>query len=68
MPGQPIDEAIADLLRSLNKGQYLILCEAIRQAGGEIRIDPNEFALATAAPNPKLNIDASDGPILIRLV
>jgi hypothetical protein len=68
MPGQPIDEAIADLLKSLNKGQYIILCEAIRQAGGRIEVEASWFARAVASPNPQLNIDSSDGPIVLRLM
>ncbi|AIE87303.1 hypothetical protein [Fimbriimonas ginsengisoli] len=68
MPGQPIDEAIGDLLKSLNKGQYLLLCSAIQQLGGELRIDPAAFSRMLVAENPKMSVSASDGPIVLRLV
>lgn len=62
------DEAIAELLASLNRGQYILLVEAIRQLGGELRIDPLRFSVALQENVPGLNVDATDGPVVLRLV
>jgi hypothetical protein len=45
-----------------------VLVEALRQLGGELRIDPHEYALASNRPLPELTVDASDGPVVLRLV
>lgn len=65
-PNTP-DEAVASLLNGLNKGQYLILLEAVRQAGGELRLDWAEIELAAGRPLPVLHVDASEGPVAIRI-
>ncbi len=61
------DDAIAELLQTLNKGQYLLLVEAIRQLGGELRVDPLRFAAALNDPVPGMSVDATDGPVILRL-
>jgi hypothetical protein len=61
-------EAISELLNAMSKGQYLILAEAIRQLGGEMRIDAESFFASAALPPPPLDVDADDGPIVLRLV
>lgn len=61
------DQAVAALLNSLNKGQYLILLEAVRQLGGEMRIDWPEIEAAAARPLPQMHVDASDGPVVVRI-
>jgi hypothetical protein len=67
MDPQPADEAIAALVNTMNKGQYLLLVTAVRQLGGELRIDPTEFMRLAVAPTPPMNVDASDGPIVLRV-
>jgi hypothetical protein len=64
---QPADAAIASLIDTMNKGQYLLLVSAVRQLGGELRIDATEFMKMAVATTPKMNVDASDGPIVLRL-
>ena len=59
-------QAIAELLNAMSKGQYLILAEAIKQLGGELRLDGDTFFAAAAQPPPGLEVDADDGPIVIR--
>lgn len=61
-------DAIAGLLAMMTKGQYLIFIEALKAAGGEIRIDPAALEQAALTPSPKINIDGDDGPVVIRLV
>lgn len=61
-------EAISELLNAMSKGQYLILVEAIRQLGGEMRLEAGPFFAAAAVPPPRLDVDADDGPIILRLV
>lgn len=58
---------LAEFVNTMNRGQYLILAEAVRQAGGSIRIEPREFAVASQAQLPELYVDATDGPIVMRL-
>lgn len=65
-PASP-DQAVAALLNGLNKGQYLILLEAVRQAGGEIRIDWPAIEAAAVRPLPVLHVDASHGPVVVRI-
>jgi len=59
--------AVAELLNSLNKGQYLILTDAIRQLGGELRLDWEAIAERAKLPPTPLDVDGSDGPIVVRL-
>lgn len=61
------DEAIAEFLNSLNKGQYLVFVEAMRRLGGELRIDPAEFEQATFPPLPGLDVEALDDFVVLRL-
>ena len=63
-PERP-DEQVAALLNTLNKGQYLILMEAVRQLGGELRL--NWEQLVTVPMLPQMYVDASDGPVLLKL-
>jgi hypothetical protein len=63
-PERP-DEQVAALLNTLNKGQYLILMEAVRQLGGELRL--NWEQLVTVPMLPQMFVDASDGPVILKL-
>ena len=63
-PERP-DEQVAALLNTLNKGQYLILMEAVRQLGGELRL--NWEQLVTVPMLPQMYVDASDGPVILKL-
>lgn len=62
------DEAIAEFLNSMTGGQYLILAEAIRQLGGELRIRPEDFAAAAKRSLPSMEVDGTDGVVLLRLM
>jgi hypothetical protein len=65
VPNTPA-QAVAELLNAMSKGQYLILVEAIKQLGGEMRLDGDAFFEAAAQVPPGLEVDADDGPIVIR--
>jgi len=67
IPGSP-PEAVSMLLQGLNKGQYLILVEAIRQLGGELRLDTPAWLDAVKQPWPTIKVDADDGPIVLRIL
>ena len=60
-------EAIAELLTEMTKGQHLLLVEAIKGAGGEIKVDWDGLLAALDEPSQTLVVDAEDGPIMIRL-
>jgi hypothetical protein len=60
------DEQVAALLNSLNKGQYLILMEAVRQLGGQLRLNWDQLT-ANAGALPQMYVDASDGPVVLQL-
>jgi hypothetical protein len=59
-------EAIKELLGGMNRGQHMVLVEALRRAGGEIRIFPDEFARAAMVRPPKVQVDGTDGPVIVR--
>lgn len=61
------DLAIAELINTMNLGQFLILAEAIRQLGGELRIDWRAYGQAALEALPKVEVDMTDGPVVIRL-
>ena len=63
----PNDEEIADLIQSMNRGQYAVLVMALRAAGGELRVDPAEL-VRIAGDRPRLDVDATDGPVVLRLL
>jgi hypothetical protein len=65
-PASP-DQAVANLLNGLNKGQYLILIEAIRQLGGSLTLDWAAVEAGAARPLPEMHVDASTGPVIMRL-
>jgi|GEM_PF-1570231 len=67
MEPQSPDQAIAALLNTMNRGQYLLLVLAMRQSGGELRIDPHEFMQLSTSELPVMEVDASDGPVLLRV-
>jgi hypothetical protein len=61
-------DAIAALLQGMNKGQYEILAMAIAQLGGELRLSADELAVAAMTPASRIEVDDTDGPIILRLV
>jgi hypothetical protein len=66
-PSTP-DHAVAELLNGLNKGQYLILAEAIRQLSGELVLDWATIEAAAARPLRGMHVAATEeGPLVIRL-
>ncbi|RYG18687.1 hypothetical protein EON82_22320 [bacterium] len=71
MAGSPeptrADDAIAEFLNSMTGGQCLILAEAIRQLGGELRIRPQDFAAAAKRPLPSMEVEGTDGVVVLRL-
>jgi hypothetical protein len=66
MEPERADEQVAALLNTLNKGQYLILMEAVRQLGGQLRLNWDQLTANTAAL-PQMYVDASDGPVVLQL-
>jgi hypothetical protein len=64
-PERP-DEQVAALLNTLNKGQYLILMEAVRQLGGQLRLNWEQLTTETRIL-PQMFVDASDGPVILQL-
>lgn len=66
VPSTP-EEAVARLLSSMNKGQYSILIEAIRQLGGELRLDTAGWMRSVIEPLPTIKVDSGDGPIVLRI-
>ncbi|RYG47813.1 hypothetical protein EON79_06335 [bacterium] len=61
-------EAVADILGGLNKGQYLVLLQAVRQLGGELRLDWKAIEAAATEPFAQMEVDDTDGPVVIRIV
>lgn len=67
MASDDLATAIAGSLEGISKGSYLLLVEAIRQLGGEMRVDPRAYAQASVSPLFLLEVDGTDGAIVIRL-
>ena len=65
-PNTP-DHAVAELLNGLNKGQYLILAEAIRRLGGTLQLDWTAVASAAGGPLPPMHVEAVEGLVVLHL-
>lgn len=61
------EDFVLELLQGMNRGQYLLLTEAIRAAGGIVRIDVSELQRRAAEPSPRMTIDGTDGPVLLQV-
>ena len=67
MDSVTIADEFADLLVHMDKGAYLLVCAAIDAAGGELRINPADFASRAIEQAPIIEVDGTDGSILMRL-
>jgi hypothetical protein len=65
-PGTPA-ESVAELLNDFTRGHYLILLEAVRQLGGELRLDRAAIEAAAAGPLVPMEVDGTDGPVVLRI-
>jgi len=62
-----IGNAVRDLLQDMNKGQYAIFVAALEQLGGELRLDFAQITAAASGDARRIEVDATDGPVIIRL-
>jgi len=67
MEAQTVDTTISSLLMTLQKGQYLLFVEALRQAGGEVRINPREFVADAMEPMPKVAVETMGTAVCIHI-
>jgi hypothetical protein len=58
------EEAVVRLLNGMNKGQYTILIEAIRQLGGEMHLDEG-WVDSVMLPVPAIEVVSGDGPVVL---
>ena len=60
-------EAIAALVQGMQKGSYLVFCEAVAQAGGEIVIPVDVLERDANRLPPRTEVVAEDRGIVVRL-
>lgn len=60
-------EAIAALVQGMHKGSYLVFCEAVAQAGGEVVIPVDVLERDAHRLPPRTEITAEARGIVIRL-
>ena len=68
MDADVLADELAGLIRAMGKGPYLVFCEALKAAGGEVSIDPDELAREAHRMPPRCEVDTSSGRIVVRLV
>ena len=57
----------AELLVNMSKGGYLLMCAAIDASGGELRVNPTDFARRALEHAPLIEVDGTDGSVILRL-
>lgn len=57
----------AELLQNMSRGGYLLVCAAIDASGGELRIHPADFARRALAQAPEIEVDGTDGSVVLRV-
>lgn len=67
MDSVQVANEFADLLVHMSKGGYLLVCAAIDAAGGELRINPDQFARRAMEQAPVIEVDGTDGSIILTL-
>ena len=67
MDADVLADELAALIRAMGKGPYLVFCAALRAAGGEITIDPDDLAQDALRMPPRCEVDTSSGGLVVRL-
>jgi len=62
------EDFLAEQIQSLTKAQHRILVAALEAAGGSVRISPADLAKSANAPSRGIEVDATDGGIVVRLL
>lgn len=62
-----VADEFADLLTHMSKGGYLLMCAAIDASGGELRVNPGDFARRAMEQCPVIEVDGTDGSIILRV-
>jgi hypothetical protein len=60
-------DELAELIRTIGKGPYLVFCAALRAAGGEITINPDELAQDALRMPPRCEVETSGAGLVVRL-
>jgi hypothetical protein len=67
MDSVEVANEFANLLVNMSKGGYLLMCAAIDAAGGELRVNPNDFARRALQQAPVIEVDGTDGSVILRI-
>ena len=67
MDSVEIANEFASMLVNLTKGQYLLVCAVIDAVGGEVRVNPGDFARRAVEHPPVIEVDGTDGSVILRL-
>jgi hypothetical protein len=60
-------DRLAELIRTMGKGPYLIFCAALKAASGEVVISPDELARDALRLPPRVEVDTSGADLVVRL-
>ena len=67
MDSVQVANEFAELLVNMSKGGYLLMCAAIDASGGELRVNPTDFARRALEHAPLIEVDGTDGSVILRL-
>jgi hypothetical protein len=67
MDSLQVADEFANLLVNMSKGAYLLMCAAIDASGGELRVNPGDFARRALEKAPVIEVDGTDGSVILRV-
>ncbi len=67
MDSVEVANEFADILVHMSKAGYLLMCAAIDAAGGELRVNPGDFARRALEKAPVVEVDGTDGSVILRV-
>lgn len=63
-----VDKAVCALVQGMNTGQYLLLATALRQLGGEMRIELSNLSHDEQDCTERIKVEADDHEAVLRLL
>lgn len=60
-------DELAEHIRAMSKGQYLLLCAAIEMAGGSLVLNAGHFAREASRMPQRIEVESDSASITLRL-
>ena len=60
-------DEVAALISKMGKGPYLVLCAALKSAGGEVVIETDELARDAVRLSPRVEVATDAWGVVVRL-